>query len=231
MRTLSAIHLLLAASLFANAGCTQLSDGGWHLQNQSWCCWDDPRIGEYDPGRGCPCLWDNVTDEVLIVTEVGPTCFNKCAERIQEDLDAYGIRSRILLPNDVLLASRDLFAIRMSGQLRTPVIIIGCGNAADDALRLCRSLDSMHQPVEQLILLGNNCCERVPDNIALCVNIYNDQHGIPLLCREKPVFSDCGGSQVFNYNLARSGTHSQESGTGETGRDLAVQHVLGLIHP
>jgi hypothetical protein len=198
----------------------------WLPHHQSWCCWDDPRCGEFDPGRGCICPWECVIDEVLVVGE----CLHLTAAEIQCDLEEQGIGARVIRPNDVMLTSRDLFATRMGNVTHTPIVIIGCGESVDDAVRLCRALQSIHIGVDKLILVDNRCCERVPDNVASFVNIYYQQGGYRL-CDGKAAFREGRCTQVANYDLVKSGDDREWFGAGPRARQLVVEQVLESVRP
>jgi hypothetical protein len=220
-------YCLLPALLLANAGCADHDALRCFVQTHS-CGWsEDPHIGELDLGRECFCPWDMVTDEVVIVREALPGCVEPCSCEIQSSLENRGIRTRTILPNAVLLASRDLFASRMSGTSGAPLIIIACGCAIDDAVRLCRSLNSMHVDVDRLILVGNNCCVRVPANVRYCANLYYSRDALGLWCG-KVVGAEGNCTEVINHDLSESNDKPGLSGTSPWARELAVKHALGI---
>jgi hypothetical protein len=218
---------LLSAILLMNTGCADHDAIRCFVQNHA-CNWsEDPRLGEFDPCRGCLCRWDMVTNEVVIVREALPSCIEPCSSEIQCSLESHGIRTRTIFPNDVLLTSRDLFASRMSGTCGAPIIIIACGCAVDDALRLCRSLDSMHIDVERLILVGNDCCVRVPANVRFCANLYYSSDALGFWCG-KMVGPEGNCTEVINHDLTQSNDRPGFSGTSPWARELAVKYAMGI---
>jgi hypothetical protein len=166
-----------------------------------------------------------VTDEVLIVRDIFPSSFDKCCCEIHRRLESRGIKTRTIRPNDVLLTSRDLFASRMSGSCGAPIVIIACGCAIDDAVRLCRSLDAMHVEVDRLILVGNNCCVRVPDNVRYCVNLYYSSDNLGLWSG-KVVGAEGPCTQVLNYDLSKADEKPDHAGTSLLVREMAVSHAI-----
>ncbi|MGQ0635397.1 MAG: hypothetical protein ACT4QC_12355 [Planctomycetaceae bacterium] len=221
-----AFQKALLGAVFVANGCVLVPGDPCCPKNQSWCCHDDPRIGSCEFGCGWICPWEDLCEEIVIVGESGRHGCRPCASAIATDLEEQGIGSRIVGCHEVNLAARDLFAGRMSCCRQNPIIVVGCRGGVDDAIRLCRILESVGITVDKLVLVGNTCCACVPANIACCVNLfYSDATG---LCGSGTDVCGAGHcTQVQNVDLSECGDSSGLCGCSDIARIQAVQHVLG----
>lgn len=214
----------LSYSIVVGAGCVLHGDP-LCPQNQAWCCQDDPRIGACEFGCGWVNPWDDLCGEVVIVGETGCHGCHPCARAIACDLDNQGVESRIIGKHEVNLAARDIFAGLHSGCWNGPVVIVGCRAGVDDAIRLCRILETVGVGVDKLILVGNSCCTFAPCNIASCVNLYYSDGGLAG-CSGQPLCAEGNGAPVANLDLSICGDEARFCSCSDYARELAVQQVL-----
>lgn len=225
LRAQSSFHLrfVLSVCTLSAAGCGLLHGDPLCPRNQSCCCKDDPRVGSCDYGCGC---WDELCGEIVVVSESGCHGCRPCASAIADDIESHGACARIIGKHELNLAARDIFAGRNAGCWSGPVTIVGCRGGVDEAIRLCRILETVDIGVDQLILVGNTCCTYVPCNVASVVNLYYSGGG--LLCGSgKEICPEGECTQVVNQDLTLCGEDPGLGSCSECARELAVQYALG----
>jgi thioesterase domain-containing protein len=94
-------------------------------------------------------------------------------------------------------------AARRSGVQTGPVVLVGYGRGANDALRLARRLQQSDIVVTKLVLLETPANDSVPSNVESCLNVYQSstaEDWLPAF-RGLPVTVESVGTQLTNYNL------------------------------
>ena len=94
-------------------------------------------------------------------------------------------------------------AARQSGAQTGPLVLIGYGRGANDALRLTRCLQDSDIKVNKLVLMETAVQDSVPANVESCLNIYQTSDVTEMLSalRGFPVTVESHETQLTNYNL------------------------------
>jgi hypothetical protein len=94
-------------------------------------------------------------------------------------------------------------AARQSGAQTGPLVLIGYGRGANDALRLTRRLQDSDIKVNKLVLMETAVQDSVPANVESCLNIYQTSNVTEMLSalRGFPVTVESHETQLTNYNL------------------------------
>jgi len=94
-------------------------------------------------------------------------------------------------------------ATRQSGKQTGPIVLVGYGRGANDALRLARRLQESDIVVNKVVLLETAANDSVPANVESCLNVYQSsstEDWLPAL-RGLPVTVESANTQLVNYNL------------------------------
>jgi pimeloyl-ACP methyl ester carboxylesterase len=92
---------------------------------------------------------------------------------------------------------------RRSGGSSGPLVLVGYGRGANDALRLARRLQQSDIVVNKVVLLETASNDSVPANVESCLNVYQSsaaEDWLPAF-RGLPVTVESAGTQLVNYNL------------------------------
>ncbi len=118
------------------------------------------------------------------------------------NLAARGAPATTIRGWEVKRTADKIVASRQVGTPTGPLVLIGYGRGANDALRLARRLQESDIPVTKLVLLETASNDSVPGNVESCLNIYqsSSDEWVPAF-RGLPITVESANTQLVNYNL------------------------------
>lgn len=141
-----------------------------------------------------------VLSNVIVVK--GPGYWPDC-DRFVERLSQQGAQATLIRGWEVNGTAARIAAARQSGSQDGPLVLVGYGRGANEAIRMTRRLQERGVTVDTLILMETASQDSVPANVASCLNIYKSSEvdeWIPVF-RGLPVTVESAQTQLVNYNL------------------------------
>jgi len=123
-------------------------------------------------------------------------------DRLVESLNAQGAPATVIRGMEVNRAADRIVTTRRSGDVR-PLVLIGYGRGANDAVRMTRRLQKENIPVDTLILMEMSNQDSVPANVVSCLNVYKSspaEDWVPAF-RGLPVTVESAQTNLVNYNV------------------------------
>jgi hypothetical protein len=126
-----------------------------------------------------------------------PDCEGFVARLRQEGTPVSVIRGM-----EVNRAAEQIAAARRSGSAG-PLVLIGYGRGANDAIRLTRRLQKHDIAVDTLVLMEMVAQDSVPANVISCLNIYKSSPADELVpaFRGLPATVESAQTHLVNYNV------------------------------
>ena len=141
-----------------------------------------------------------LSSNVIVVR--GPGYWPDCDGFVAR-LDQQGAHATVIHGWEANRTADRIAAVRQPGATAEPLVLVGYGRGANDAIRLTRRLQKHGVPVETLVLMETASQESVPANVASCLNIYKSSdvdEWIPVF-RGLPVTVESANTHLVNYNL------------------------------
>jgi hypothetical protein len=123
-------------------------------------------------------------------------------DRLVQNLKEQGAPATVVRGMEVNRTADRLATARRSGDVR-PLVLIGYGRGANDAVRMTRRLQKENIPVDTLILMEMSNQDSVPANVVSCLNIYKSSPAddwVPAF-RGLPVTVESAQTNLVNYNV------------------------------
>jgi hypothetical protein len=124
------------------------------------------------------------------------------SDRLVESLKEQGAPATVIRGMEVNRTAERIVMTRRSGDVR-PLVLIGYGRGANDAVRLTRRLQKEDIPVDTLILMEMSSQDSVPANVVSCLNVYKSppaEDWVPAF-RGLPVTVESAQTNLVNYNV------------------------------
>lgn len=137
-----------------------------------------------------------------VVVVRGPGYWPDC-DGFVDKLNQQGAQVTVIHGWDANRTAERLAAARQPSAMTTPLVLVGYGRGANDAIRLTRRLQKHNVTVDTLVLMETASQDSVPANVGSCLNIYKSSdvdEWIPVF-RGLPVTVESAQTQLVNYNL------------------------------
>jgi hypothetical protein len=152
------------------------------------------------PGQSTAAAAAPLPSNVVVVR--GPGYWPDC-EGFVDRLNQQGTQAAVIHGWDANRTAERLAAARQPSAATTPLVLVGYGRGANDAIRLTRRLQKHGVTVNTLILMETASQDSVPSNVLSCLNIYKSSEAdewIPVF-RGLPVTVESARTELVNYNL------------------------------
>jgi thioesterase domain-containing protein len=119
-----------------------------------------------------------------------------------DDLNSRGVRTGLIRGWEVNHAAQQIAAAQHSRSRTGPLVLVGYGRGANDALRLTRRLQKEGIGVDKLVLMEAAVHESIPANVESCLNIYRPsitEEWTPL--KAQAVTVESAATELVNYNI------------------------------
>lgn len=137
-----------------------------------------------------------------VIVVRGPGYWPDC-DGFVERLNQQGAQATLIRGWEANGTAARIAATRQSGTQEGPLVLVGYGRGANDAIRMTRRLQEQGVTVDTLILMETASQDSVPANVSSCLNIYKSSEvdeWIPVF-RGLPVTVESAHTQLVNYNL------------------------------
>lgn len=198
----SRIGLVLSAAAWTCGGCGDINWGGL----------PDGQAAQVYLLRG---LWD---------------VFSKGLNTLSVELQERGIAADAISSPEWPRIAEEIEKRQSERSRETPLIFVGHSYGADDAIRLCKALESKGIEVELLLLLDATNPPAIPANVARCVHYYLPNElgaAAPDVFSGNPVEAEEGNARTVVVNVIVS---EREFGPEARGIDHFNLESAGVLH-
>jgi hypothetical protein len=150
-------------------------------------------------------------------------------DRLVQGLNEQGTPATVVRGMEVNRTADRMATARRAGDIR-PLVLIGYGRGANDAVRMTRRLQKESIPVDTLILMEMSSQDSVPANVVSCLNIYKSspaEDWVPAF-RGLPVTVESAQTNLVNYNVRFHDEAVAEAAINQftVGQNPAVQAMV-----